>query len=507
MQGCCNPRNSKMNLIAYILKLLKVSFTNRNLRRIFWTHPDRDNLLGYARILSYYGIKIKAEIIENLESIDKQKLPYLSYLTDYKFVLIQKLTPSNVIIYDGSRKKKLSRAKFIHQWNRVVLQLEKTETAIEPFYKKNRKRVSEKVLLFFVFSVLTLIVIAVQHSVFSTKTLINIGVNVIAFYASTILFNKSFTPFERPDICSALNIFQCNLPKKNIFKIDLSDIGISYFGAAIATSLLFPTLYPGLSVYYILAIPFSLWSIFYQWIWIKKICPYCTIIQILVLFLAFYNLNFVLGGSVRIIDIIAIAAIFMFLLFLIESLYRPYYENIIVLFENTYNLNICKIKSIKQTLNNKHKEPVYEEAPHDIELGMECAGNNLTIVINLHCRSCGIDFIKSYNSLKLSQTVKTRFVVACWSKEQKYDFSILLSLQTPILPIDKLIFDWFYFGREKFIKHYCRNNENGDNTVDSIILSHYKWFKNNNIEETPTYILNGEKLSSDITILDIINAC
>lgn len=109
--------------------------------------------------------------------------------------------------------------------------------------------------------------------------------------------------------------------------------------------------------------------------------------------------------------------------------------------------------------------------------------------------------------MKLSRTVKTRFVVACWSKEQKYDFSILLSLQSPILPIDKLIFDWFYFGREKFIKHYRRNNENGDNTIDSIILSHYKWFKNNNIEETPTYILNGERLSSDITILDIINAC
>lgn len=109
--------------------------------------------------------------------------------------------------------------------------------------------------------------------------------------------------------------------------------------------------------------------------------------------------------------------------------------------------------------------------------------------------------------MKLSRTVKTRFVVACWSKEQKYDFSILLSLQSPILPIDKLIFDWFYFGREKFIKHDCRNNKNGDNTIDSIILSHYKWLKNNNIEETPTYILNGERLSSDITILDIINAC
>ncbi len=67
-----------------------------------------------------------------------------------------------------------------------------------------------------------------------------------------------------------------------------------------------------------------------------------------------------------------------------------------------------------------------------------------------------LEFIKSYNLLKLSQTVKTKFVVACWSKEQKYDFSILLSLQTPTLPIDKLIFDWFYFGREKFIKHYCK---------------------------------------------------
>lgn len=78
-------------------------------------------------------------------------------------------------------------------------------------------------------------------------------------------------------------------------------------------------------------------------------------------------------------------------------------------------------------------------------------------------------------------------------------------------PLFFLLINLFLIGfileEKKFIKHYCRNNKNGDNTIDSIILSHYKWFKNNNIEETPTYILNGEKLSSDITILDIINAC
>ena len=90
---------------------------------------------------------------------------------------------------------------------------------------------------------------------------------------------------------------------------------------------------------------------------------------------------------------------------------------------------------------------------------------------------------------------------------QKYDFSILLSLHTPTLPIDKLIFDWFYFGREKFIKHYCKKNKSKDSTKNYIILSHYKWFKNDHIGKTPTYILNGEKLPSGITILDIINAC
>ena len=508
MQECCNKRNSKVTLIAYILRLLKVPFTNKNLRGIFWTHPDRDNLLGYARILSYYGIKINAKIIDSLDSIDKQELPYLSYLTDYKFVLIENFTYSDVLIHDGFRKKRLSRTKFINQWNGVVLQLKKTETAIEPFYQKNRKRTFEKVALFFVFFILTLILVAAQHLViFSIKTLINIGVNIIACHASITLFNKSFIPFEKPNICSILNIFQCNLPKKNIFKIDLSDIGISYFGTAIVVSLLFPTLYPELSVYYILAIPFSLWSIFYQWIWIKKICPYCTIIQILVLFLALYNLEFTFGGCIRFIDVIAIAVIFMVLLLLIETLYRPYYENIVALFENTYNLNVCKTKLIKQKLNDKRQGPIYDEAPHDIELGMECASNNLTIVINLHCHSCGVEFIKSYNLLKLSRTVKTKFVVACWSKEQKYDFSILLSLHTPTLPIDKLIFDWFYFGREKFIKHYCKKNKSKDSTKNYIILSHYKWFKNNHIGETPTYILNGEKLPSGITILDIINAC
>lgn len=74
-----------MTLIAYILRLLKVPFTNKNLREIFWTHPDRDNLLGYARILSYYGIKINAKIIDSLDSIDKQELPYL-YFGREKFI-------------------------------------------------------------------------------------------------------------------------------------------------------------------------------------------------------------------------------------------------------------------------------------------------------------------------------------------------------------------------------------------------------------------------------------
>ncbi len=74
-----------MTLIAYILRLLKVPFTNKNLRGIFWTHPDRDNLLGYARILSYYGVKINAKIIDSLDSIDKQELPYL-YFGREKFI-------------------------------------------------------------------------------------------------------------------------------------------------------------------------------------------------------------------------------------------------------------------------------------------------------------------------------------------------------------------------------------------------------------------------------------
>ena len=65
---------------------------------------------------------------------------------------------------------------------------------------------------------------------------------------------------------------------------------------------------------------------------------------------------------------------------------------------------------------------------------------------------------------------------------------------------------YLYFGREKFIKHYCKKDKSKDSTKNYIILSHYKWFENDHIGKTPTYILNGEKLPSGITILDIINA-
>ena len=72
--------------------------------------------------------------------------------------------------------------------------------------------------------------------------------------------------------------------------------------------------------------------------------------------------------------------------------------------------------------------------------------------------------------------------------------------------IDKQELPYLYFGREKFIKHYCKKDKSKDSTKNYIILSHYKWFENDHIGKTPTYILNGEKLPSGITILDIINA-
>ena len=38
-KNVCNKRNSKVTLIAYILRLLKVPFTNKNLRGIFLDSP------------------------------------------------------------------------------------------------------------------------------------------------------------------------------------------------------------------------------------------------------------------------------------------------------------------------------------------------------------------------------------------------------------------------------------------------------------------------------------
>lgn len=308
-----------MRLIAYILKQLKVPFINEHLRWIFWTHPDRDNLLGYARILSYYGIETNAKKNVSLDTIDERYLPCISCLTDNKFIIIKHISSLSVVIYDGIYDKKLLRTKFVSLWNGIILQIKKTESASEPFYKKNKNNTLKKVLLFFAFSVLTLTVIIGQRLfILSTKIL-------------------------------------------------------------------------------------------------------------------------------------------------------------------------------------------YNDTPCDIQLGMECANNNLTVIINLYCRSCGIEYIKVYNSLKLSQTIKTQFVIACWSKEQRDDFSILLSLRTSNYPIDKIIFDWFSYGKDFFFKHYYRKNIYKDNMIEYIISSHYKWFKNNNIKETPTCILNGRKLSSNIRILDIIN--
>ena len=280
------------NTFVAFLDILEVKHTKSFSDQYFNEHPHKYNLFGLSKMLSDYGIKNAAtRILEKENDITEIEVPFIAHFGG-DFVVVYKVEPDNVHFYMKGSQHILSIEKFIESWSGIVLLAESSEKSIEPDYKEHRKTEllnSLKKISFF--SAIGLIaLLAYTYQSFYT----NIGISLLllislaGIYISWLLLLKQMHVKSQyaDKICSLFKQKDCNnvLESKaaKLFGIiGLSEIGFGYFSTNVLLLLIYPDFLTSIVLINLLTLPFTFWSVWYQWAKAKQWCVLCLIVLVL----------------------------------------------------------------------------------------------------------------------------------------------------------------------------------------------------------------------------------
>ena len=286
-----------IQVVTYALRNLRVKVTAESITQLIKSHYDYPSFNSICDALSEWGIVNKAVKLklEDLPRVDSQLFIHLNKKNQQVVAyLIQAVPESHVILFNGE-KTQISWNEFMEIYTGVAILFEKGENSGEiDYYKKRKVSILEKtVLLLYPVAFLSTCsyLTATNNYAFTTDYTI-IVTKFLGFFFSVILVLKSRGTDNRIDfgLCQINEKIDCNsvLTSKGatIFGwLKWADAGLIYFtygiftlcGANDESYLYIP------QILSILVIPYTLYSLYYQAIVLKKWCMFCLLVQLVLL--------------------------------------------------------------------------------------------------------------------------------------------------------------------------------------------------------------------------------
>ena len=515
-------RNTKNAFVSF-LDLLNVKHTKSFSDKHFNEHPHKYNLSGLSKMLSDYGIENAATRIPDKENnITEIETPFIAHFGG-DFVAVYKVEPENVHFYLKGSQHNLSVEKFNEAWSGIVLLAEPSEKSIEPDYKEHRKTEllsSLKKISFFSAIGLIVLLTYIHQSLYT-----NIGISILILTSLTgiyiswlLLLKQMHIQSQYADkICSLFKQKDCNnvLESKaaKLFGIiGLSEIGFGYFSTNVLLILFSPTLILSIVLINILTLPFTLWSVWYQWAKAKQWCILCLIVLILLWAIFIVSCLF---GYIR-----------------MPELNYQEFQNLIVTgccyFISILGINILVPKlntenttqSLQQSMNSLKadetvftsllkKQPYYETNDCDsiIRFGNPDGKLQITVLSNPYCNPCA-KMHKRIDELliKTNNNINVQYILSSFGEElnltNKYLIAACFDNDTD--SITKLFNDWFEKGKtlkNDYFSNLLLNLENPEIEVE--FEKHEAWRKKTQLRGTPTVLVNGYKLPESYKVEDL----
>ena len=262
----------------------------------------------------------------------------------------------------------------------------------------------------------------------------------------------------------------------------------------------------------ILSLPFTFWSVWYQWAKAKQWCVLCLIVLVLLWSIFIVNLLF---GYIQLPEL---SYQELLNIFVTGCCYFISISGINILVPK---LNTEKVtQSLRQSMNSLKadesvftallkKQSFYETNDCDsvIQFGNPNSKLRITVFSNPYCNPCAMMHKKIEDLLiKMSNNISVKYILSSFNEELKSTNKYLIAacFADKNGSIMKIFKDWFEKGkhlRDDYFNNLSLKIDNQE--IISEFEKHEVWGKKTQLKGTPTVLVNGYQLPESYKIEDL----
>jgi uncharacterized membrane protein len=523
--GSGNKEDNITTIIYRAFKYHGIGATLGTVSEYIGSHPDFPSLKSIIDFFNEthvqnYALKFDERDIENFDH------PFIAHLKEAggKVIFVYSVNDGHVVYADTLKGKKIMpKPVFLEKWDGVVIVLEPDELSGEVGYKEKRKaEITDKALLP---TVILLFVFAMLYGIIGNKfispppenvDLALIFAHFVGLAFSILLMRQELDLKTRftDKLCHIAANADCdavtNSKASKIFgPITWADAGVAYFTGGLVFLFLVPlnNTIDLLMLVSIAALPYPVFSILYQWLKIKKWCPFCLSVQFVIIVeavLAFGVLNIDTISTKTVFPVFLIfLAVFLFVL-LTKFLYLSEKE------KRHAKLELLKIKRDPDVFLHKLRKGERIGIPDDknaLIFGDNRSNVSVTVFLSFHCSACAKRFGSILELIEKNYKIKLQIVLSPGKDENtislmKTIFKMKISGQNREI-LEKLDI-WYKTERSKRHELLETDQDNGIiEGFEEMVEYNSMLFRTEKIVGVPSVYINGYPLPNNYTLEDI----
>jgi len=506
----------KEDNVVFVLQktaeFLKFKVTRKTVKEFLLSHPYYPSLKSVCDALNKWDIEnypLKLEQ-EEIKALQKPFIAHLKKGGEY-LAFVEEIKNDQVTYFISENKGTTEKFEdFAKKLSGAVVVMQASESSGEKEYRQKRQNeILNKSLL--PFGVITLAIMAIFNFVsgFSSEN--------ISFYTGFLFFGLVLTKIAglitsiflvlhelkisvpiADKICNFNSKTDCDtVLSSNASKVfgwlNWADAGLIYFTGTLFFLIGTGGLWP-LAVISLFALPYPVFSIYYQAFKAKKWCPFCLLVQ-LVLITEFILLLPVLYQ-----------VHFTFFVFLKLAVTFLIPLSIWLILKAYYNISKEKSKEHYLYLQFKRNPDVFihlltkngiskiEIAQNNMVLGNPNAPITIVAFLSLYCGPCANAFKQLKGLLDNSQEVKINAIFSVYdndeSKKLINTLYFIYKIEGQEQAID-FLYKWYTMPRQNRKTLYEKQLPDGFDLVETIGKGNKQLFEKYKIPGTPTVFVNG----------------
>lgn len=512
------------NIFEILLQKLDIPYTPVYANKMYSTHPFRDTIWGISKLLESYGARTQAVRIAEKKNLENIPVPFLAEIKNNSILVVD--VSSKTVTYNLNGKEQfVDSAAFKEMWTGACLLLKKTESSKEPNYEKHlraKRWYSLERTTMMVCAISLFVACMWKHGRYTICDLSAIFLNGAALYVCYLLIQKMLHKENKltDKLCNMFNYNGCNsLLELDTAKLagiySLSECGFSFFAGNLLELSLFPNIARiGLPLVFLCALPFTIWSVWFQGWRAKKWCPLCLLVQSIVwmqfivfLIWGYYEKSHSWNEENYILILLLPVCYILFLLVT---------HKMVGLAEETKQL-----VPLQYALNHiKYNTSVYSRLLQDspqfdagenislLHFGHRSGNKPLvTVMSNLYCTPCA----KMHKRLQilLDNGFEIQYVLTSFSEKLRNVNCCLIAYYMKYGEEQawKLLNSWYAVGKQKetdFFNGLDIREKTEEAAVAAEMQRHDAWVARSGLTSTPTILLDGYKLPGDYSVEDIV---